>query len=151
MNASVALLRKVVMYGDDCNVKDVAEKSGLAESTVYDNLNGRNNPSIEVVKGAYLASRDPRLKLLLEPHGFELIEKGKLDIAPTDNWEKETGDVYIALSVLHSNVRKTLTKGKVDQESLVQIIRDVEAVGKELNELKNLAQDFLGNRYLPRE
>ena len=82
--------------------------------------------------------------LLTTRHHLVTREQAK---APTDNWEKETGDVYIALGNLLSNVRKELGKGKVDHEGLVRIIHDVDAVGLQLAELKSLAEDFLREHY----
>lgn len=150
MNPTAALLKRIVMYDGVCSVKEVARIAGLAESTVYDNLSGRNNPSLEVVRAAFLASRDPRLKRLLEPEGWELSEVSRPK-APTEDWEKETGDVYIALSALHSEVREAMESGNMKPNALARILKGVDEVSRQVAELRSLAEEFMDRNFRKQE
>ncbi len=121
-------------------VAEVAMEAGMAERTVYDYCqSNRANPPVTIFVAGYLVTKDPRLERLITPAGYKLIPA---DIAcpATSDYERELGDVEMAVSGLRREVRQARDDdGVIDKRELVDIQRRCNEVREQLAEVEALA------------
>lgn len=139
-NPLCELLREVVIETHRGVIRAVAMRAGLAERTVYDHCtDGRVNASVEVIRAAFEVTQDPRLKKILTPDGWELVP-AQPAIPPTRDFEREMGDVEMAVSDLRRQVRQALDNdGHIDGHELVAIQCRCGEIRKQADEVEALA------------
>jgi len=133
MNSITELLKEILVSTHRGSAYEVAEIAGLAYRTVIDQTDGRINPSVEVIKASWLVTKDPRLKRLLEPEGWELARKAEM-VQPTRDAEGETTDVILAASTLIESIRKAKEDGRLTKEERLTILSNLGIVKLEVEE-----------------
>jgi hypothetical protein len=146
-NPIVELLYEVLIQTHRGSVKGVAQRARLAERTVYDQCtDGRLNPSVEVIRAAFEETGDPRLKALLEPKGWHLVPRQPAQ-APTQDWERELGDVHLAAAALQHEVRQGLEgDNRLDRHELVAVRRRLSELRHQIDEVEDLADGQMESR-----
>jgi len=134
------LLYEIFHYQHRGCVERVAEVAGLARRTVDEYAtDNRKTVPVNVIKASWLVTEDPRLKRLLEPEGWTLVPKDEA-LAPTSDWEKEIGDVYMAVTGILDEVRKAIEDGKIDRNEEVGIRARINAAKLQLAELESMLE-----------
>ena len=130
------LLYEVLEMQNRGSLEKAADLAEIAYSTANKYCaDSRTTPPLHFIKAAWLVTKDPRLKRRLEPEGFELVPK-KESLMPSQDWEREIGDVHIALSGLHAEVRDALEDGRIDRHEANGLLKTVGRVRVELAELE---------------
>jgi hypothetical protein len=133
MNPLSELLKEILVSTYRGAADQVAQRAGLAYRTVLDQTDGRINPSIEVIKAAWLVTSDPRLKLLLEPTGWELVQRAEA-IHPVRDTEGETVDVVLAASRLIELIREAQADRKLTKAERIALLRSVQGLKRDVLE-----------------
>ncbi len=135
-NPICELLYEVLVATHRGAVKEVARVAGLAERTVYDHCtDGRLNPSLEVIKAAWVVTQDPRLRRLLEPRGWRLVPD-QAQVRPDKDVEGEAVDVSLSAGDLIRTARELLADGHLSAEDELAFQVRLQAAEKELAELR---------------
>jgi hypothetical protein len=122
-------------------VQQIAEILGKSQQTVYDCLYGRIKINLDFVKAAVHATEDPDIKSFLEPEGWVLHKKPKLEEI-SSNFEKEVNDVYIAVSNLLRSMKTAIEDGHIDQQELAELKRLRVEIAKQADEVLLLAENL---------
>ena len=72
------LLHEILVNGSTDLTRHVANMAGVSRSSVEKQCYANVNPSVAVIKAAWLVTKDPRLKKLLEPINPETGESWEL-------------------------------------------------------------------------
>ncbi len=136
-NPVAELLKEIVIYEHRGSIYKIAELAGLAHTSARDHLNGRTNPSVEVIKAAWLVTRDPRLKKLLEPDGYELVPVRPA--RPTaETFESGLVDLSIIGGDIASYWRQAIEDGIIDPEESRILEITIDRLTRAAAELKAL-------------
>ena len=123
---------------NDGALKRIAEILGLSRRTVYAYLDGEIKMSIDFLHAACIATDgDPDVKKFLEPDGWELSRK-IFAASPTDDIERELGDVHVAAGTLHADVRKVISGGEILPADRSGIIRSIEMLKHQIAEVESM-------------
>ena len=134
MSIESELLREILVYDNRGSAYAVAEKAGLAYRTVMDQTDGKVNASVQVIKAAWLVTKDPRLKVILEPEGWELVPKASV-LAPTKPIEAEATDVVIEVTSFIAEHRIAIEDGRIDRKEHLDLRKRIQKAKNELEEL----------------
>ena len=98
------------------------------------------------INGLYIrflvhATEDPDIKSFLEPEGWVLHKKPKLEEI-SSNFEKEVNDVYIAVSNLLRSMKAAIEDGQIDQQELAELKRLRVEIAKQADEVLLLAENL---------
>ena len=138
MNPHAELLKSILMSDDAYErgiTKRVAEEACTALSTVYTACDGRNNPSVEIIRAAFVVTNDPRLKGILEPRGWELV-RCRDAVCPQHDVEGEAIDVTSAVCKLVEDNRHALAHGRLGRKEQGRLVRDLLTAELRMSELK---------------
>lgn len=135
MSQESKLLQEILIYDHRGAVKAVAEKAVCAESTVYSNMDGKANPSVWVLKAAFLVTEDPRLKALFEPEGWELVRKAGT-VRAEKSVEGEALDVVAAVGRFVETYRTAMADRMLTIKEMAELLKHIDKVELELAELK---------------
>ncbi len=137
------LLYEILIQGDGEQLtQKVANEAGLAYRTVNEYCNDvRKTVPVQVIKAAYKVTKDPRLKKLLEPEGYELVLK-QIIFPPTNDYNKEISDVNISLANLLQTIREADADGIITKKEKITIKKSFGDVLKEVNEVEALIDAF---------
>jgi hypothetical protein len=118
-------------------VHQVAMRACLSERAIYDMCSGRTNTSVEVVKAAFLVTRDPRLRKRLEPEGWRLTPC-KLAEPATCNPETEAGDCVIEAAQLLERARQAASDQRISRPEDAELRRMLRDARVQLDEFEAL-------------
>ncbi len=140
-NPVCELLYEVLIATHRGAVKEVARVAGLAERTVYDHCtDGRLNPSVEVIKAAWVVTRDPRLRKLLEPEGWRLVPEPEAAPRLKDP-EAEITDINLAAADAIKALRAALDPqgpggARITRQETTALHRHLDLIERELAEAR---------------
>ena len=134
------LLHEILVNGSTDLTRGVANMAGVSRSSVEKQCYANVNPSVAVIKAAWLVTKDPRLKKLLEPinpetgEAWELTPKinGKIPLKPI---ESEGVDVFISLSLFLDDLRLSLEDGEISNNEHLTNLANLNRIRVELEEL----------------
>ncbi len=129
------LLQEILISTHRGSIYKVAEMTGYAYRSIHDfcHIPNKNIPT-KIIKAAFLITKDPRLKLELEPQGYELVVK-KENLKYSDDFHKEISDVNIKLSTLLLTFRDALKDEHITKQEKITLKKEWEEVSKELAEV----------------
>lgn len=133
----------------------VAEEANLSYDDVYAQTHERVNPSVHVIRAAFLVAQAhcpeaaPRLRRLLEPEGWALAPKDE-SIRPQKNAESEVVDSIIAASALVETLRQTKGHGRrITRPMAGRILAALDSLMMECAEARTaVEQEVNGDRKL---
>jgi len=140
MSEESKLLNEILRIGARGLIEPVAIEAGVAYDTVYDQCRGNVNPSIQVIKAAYIITQDPRLKRMLEPTGYELTPKDQLYL-PEKPVHDEAVDVILAVSQFIEAHREAFRDGRYSAQEKVDLVNILKRVKRESGELETALMD----------
>jgi len=99
----------------------------------------RATPALDVIQAILDLSRDPRLIETCSTEFYELTVRREKLQPETNDLNQEVGDVYIAVSRLHEDIRKIFESGKaLNLKGLPRLLKRVSAVQGELAGVERL-------------
>lgn len=119
----------------------VAETANLSYDDVYAQTHERVNPSVHVIRAAYLVAlahcpeAAPRLRRLLEPEGWNLTPKDE-SINPQKDTESEIVDAIMAASAVIEVFREAKGAGRISKAIGDRLLALIAALERECAEAK---------------
>ena len=138
------LLKEILVYRNPGAIEKVADSLGETYDYIWSQTHGRVNPHIKVLRAAFLATKDPRLKRELEPDGFELVRErtAKALKAP----EAESTDIVLQVSNLIDQLRKALSDGTITPQESDGLEKQFCEIEKELIEARVAVRDAAASK-----
>ena len=98
------ILYCIVIIEKKTTVQDIADRLNIDPRTIYDYLERKPIVPLVLIKTVFELTLDPRLRDVLQPDGYVLVPSIEARHCSGD-WEKEIGDIGIALGELHAQAR----------------------------------------------